>query len=401
MKKIYFLLLLVCLTNGINAQSPVTIVADRDNSIYSESGTASNGAGQHIFTGATAASNLRRSLIHFNLSTIPAGSVITAVSISLYANKLPPASSGPTTIELHKLLKDWGEGTSDPTNAEGQGAPATANDATWTSNLFNTSTWTAPGSDFSATKSDSALVPSIGILTFASTPALVADVQSFVNASASNFGWLIMSSAEDTANTARRFTSRTNTNAAQRPSITVTYTASLPVTLKTFSGTLQNNRALLNWQTVTELNNQYYEVEHSIDGVTFSSIGKVNGNGSSTAFHNYTFTQNNLTQGKHYYRLAQHDLDGSVRYSQIIMLSFKSNLKLQLTPNPAISFVNIASSAIVQGLAYTISSSAGQIVKKGVLNSQQIDVQKLIQGQYWLSIETLKGETLQASFIKK
>jgi hypothetical protein len=83
------------------------------------------------------------------------------------------------------------------------------------------------------------------------------------------------------------------------------------------------------------------------------------------------------------------------------MLSFKSNLKLQLTPNPAISFVNIASSAIVQGLAYTISSSAGQIVKKGVLNSQQIDVQKLIQGQYWLSIETLKGETLQASFIKK
>jgi hypothetical protein len=65
MKPVYFLLLLVCHINGINAQSPVTIVADRDNSIYSESGTASNGAGQHFFTGATAASNLRRSLISF------------------------------------------------------------------------------------------------------------------------------------------------------------------------------------------------------------------------------------------------------------------------------------------------------------------------------------------------
>jgi hypothetical protein len=212
---------------------------------------------------------------------------------------------------LHKLLKDWGEGTSDPTNAEGQGAPATANDATWTSNLFNTSTWTALGSDFSATKSDSALVPGIGMTTFPSTPALVADVQSFVNDSVSNFGWLIMSSAEDTANTARRFASRTNPTAAQRPSITVTYTASLPVTLKTFSGTLQNNRALLNWQTVTELNNLFYEVEHSIDGINFSAIGKVAGSGSSTAAKSYTFTQNNLATGKHYYRLAQHDLNGN------------------------------------------------------------------------------------------
>jgi hypothetical protein len=239
------------------------------------------------------------------------------------------------------------------------------------------------------------------MITFPSTPALVADVQSFVNDSVSNFGWLIMSSAEDTANTARRFASRSNPTAAQRPSITVTYTASLPVTLKTFSGTLQNNRALLNWQTVTELNNLFYEVEHSIDGINFSAIGKVAGSGSSTAAKSYTFTQNNLATGKHYYRLAQHDLNGTIRYSQIIMLSSGVNLKLQLTPNPTTSFVNIAAATTVQGLAYTINSVAGQVVKRGILSSSQIDVKLLNQGQYWLSIETLKGETMQASFIKK
>jgi len=83
------------------------------------------------------------------------------------------------------------------------------------------------------------------------------------------------------------------------------------------------------------------------------------------------------------------------------VLSFKSNLKLQLAPNPTTSFVNITASTTVEGLAYTISSSAGQIVKKGFLSSPQINVQQLSQGQYWLSIETSKGETMKAAFIKK
>ncbi len=399
MKKIYLLLLRISIISFSYSQTTVTIIADRDNSIYSESNTLSNGSGQNLFTGTTQTGDKRRALIHFNLSTIPANSIINSVSVSIYCNKVPQ-NIAPANIEFHRLLKDWGEGTSDATGAEGTGAPATINDATWSFNFYNTSSWTTPGGDFVASRSASAKGVDIGTITMLG-PNSVADVQSFVNNSATNFGWIIRDSLESTTSSARRYAARTNANPALRPQITVTYTANLPVTLKTFSGTIQNNQALLSWQTVTELNNQYYEVEHSSDGINFTPIGKVNGIGTSTVSHNYSFTQSNLTAGKHYYRLAQHDADGSVRYSQIILLSFKSNFKLQLIPNPATSTVNITAATTVEGLAYTISSSAGQIVKKGVLSSQQINIQNLLQGQYWLSIETAKGETIKAAFIKK
>ncbi len=270
MKKIYLMLLGISIMSFSWSQTTTTIIADRDNTIYSESNTLSNGSGQNLFTGATQTGDKRRTLIHFNLSTIPPGSVINAVSFSIYCNKIPQ-DPAPATIELHKLLKDWGEGTSDATGAEGTGASATTNDATWSFNLFNTSSWTTPGGDFMAVKSASAKGVDIG--TFSMTGEnLVADVQSFINNPATNFGWIILDSAEGTTSSARRYAARVNANPALRPQITVTYMASLPVTLKTFSGTLQNNQALLYWQTVTELNNQYYEVEHSSDAINFTPV---------------------------------------------------------------------------------------------------------------------------------
>lgn len=243
MKKIYLMLLGISIISFSRSQTTTTIIADRDNTIYSESNTLSNGSGDNLFTGTTQLADNRRALVHFNLSTIPANSIITSVSFSIYCNKVPQ-NLAPATIELHKLLKNWGEGTSNATGAEGTGAAATANDATWAFNLYNTSSWTTPGGDFAAAKSASAKGVDIG--TFLMTGAnLIADVQSFVNNPATNFGWIIRDSAEGTLSSARRYAARVNANPALRPQITVTYTASLPVTLKTFSGTLQNNQALL------------------------------------------------------------------------------------------------------------------------------------------------------------
>jgi len=65
-------------------------------------------------------------------------------------------------IELHKLLADWGEGTSQATGEEGQGAPATPNDATWRHRFFDTIFWTNDDGDFSATVSASQSVGPIG-----------------------------------------------------------------------------------------------------------------------------------------------------------------------------------------------------------------------------------------------
>jgi hypothetical protein len=74
-------------------------------------------------------SELRRGVLAFDIAgSIPPGSTITAVTLSL--NMSMTIDPTPRTVELHKLLADWGEGTSHAPGGEGDGAPATTNDTT-------------------------------------------------------------------------------------------------------------------------------------------------------------------------------------------------------------------------------------------------------------------------------
>jgi hypothetical protein len=136
----------------------------KDNTLYvydPAEGDHSNGAGFHFFAGETAMSELRRSVLAFDIAaSIPPGSTITAVTLSL--NMSRTMSDTARTIELHKLLADWGEGTSIAPGEEGDGAPATPNDATWRHRFFDTIFWTTQGGDFSATVSASQSVGPLG-----------------------------------------------------------------------------------------------------------------------------------------------------------------------------------------------------------------------------------------------
>ena len=118
--------------------------------------------------------------------------------------------TGAVTFELHKLLADWGEGTSHAPMGEGDGAPATPNDATWRHRFFDSLFWATQGGDFSATVSASQSVDVIGQYTWNSAQ-MVADVQSWSDNPASNFGWLVLGD-ETTIATAKRFDTRENTS---------------------------------------------------------------------------------------------------------------------------------------------------------------------------------------------
>jgi hypothetical protein len=71
MKKFYFLFISIILIGGakVHSQTTVNILADKDNTIYSENNARSNGSGDYIFAGVTNAGNLRRALLHFDLSS--------------------------------------------------------------------------------------------------------------------------------------------------------------------------------------------------------------------------------------------------------------------------------------------------------------------------------------------
>jgi hypothetical protein len=203
----------------------VTIPADRDNTLFSEDGGLSNGSGQFAFAGETDNSAQRRALFHFPLTAIPAHATISQVTLNLHVSQ---AGAAIANMEVHRLVADWGEGTSDSgggaTSGGGQGAGATPGDATWTFRFFQTQQWATPGGDFAVASSASVPIDAIGTYSW-SSPTLTSDVAAWFANPSANFGWIVLASPPD-SQTAKRFDSRENTTPAVRPALTVTY--SLP-----------------------------------------------------------------------------------------------------------------------------------------------------------------------------
>src|SRR6266487_4779720 len=212
-------IILPCTTaNSVNAAT-ISIMPSKDNTLYEfdpAEGDHSNGAGFHFFAGENGRGELRRGVLAFDVAgTIPAGSTITAVTLTMNMSMTP---AGALTVELHKLLADWGEGTSHAPMGEGDGAPATPNDATWRHRFYDTVFWTTQGGDFSSTVSASQSVGGIGQYTWNSVQ-MVADVQSWLDNPASSFGWLVFGD-ETAIATAKRFDTR---ESASPPMLTIQF----------------------------------------------------------------------------------------------------------------------------------------------------------------------------------
>jgi hypothetical protein len=202
----------------------------KDATLYeSATGALSGGGEDGIFAGLTGQGlgplDARRALLHFDLTGItgiPSGATITSVTLKL--NVIQSAGSVARPMAMHRLLGDWGEGTTvDDMPNGGSGGPSVNGDATWTHQFRPGDPWTTPGGDFVAQASATTNVPSFGSVTWASSASLVADVQGWIDNPASNFGWLIKD-AENLTRTARRFSSSENSTSANRPLLTIDFT---------------------------------------------------------------------------------------------------------------------------------------------------------------------------------
>jgi hypothetical protein len=208
-------------TSLILAQTQTTLTPSKDNTLYFHAqGALSNAKGQHFFVGVTATGVVRRGVMAFDIAgAIPAGAIIQNATLTL---NLSNSNTGPQPITLHKVLADWGEGSSNATGAEGGGAPATTNDATWVHRFFSTIFWSNPGGDFTATPSGSQIVGDLGFYTWGPSAQMTADVQSWLDTPSQNFGWLLMGN-EEAAQTAKRFDTREHPIAANRPMLAITF----------------------------------------------------------------------------------------------------------------------------------------------------------------------------------
>src|SRR5439155_3239793 len=121
----------------------------------------------------------RRGLIAFDLTSIPPNATITGATLSMFLTRSGPNSAG-VNMSLSKVLSDWGEGASDAGSPGGMGAPAQTADATWIHTFYNTSFWSTPGGDFSATTSATTPVGPENTTHTWTGSGLLADVQSLV-----------------------------------------------------------------------------------------------------------------------------------------------------------------------------------------------------------------------------
>ncbi len=203
------------------AEETVLLQAIRDASIYAESGTQANGMGDGIFTGETNNTFVRRGMIAFNVAgAIPPASEILSVQLRMQVTRV---NGPPLNVGLHRVLANWGEGMSMPSDGNGgQGTAAVMGDTTWLHRFYDTQTWATPGGDFSPMVSGVALAGDIDTLTTWSTPGMVTDVQAWLDTPAQNFGWMLVAQTVG-AGQARRFASREFADAALRPVLEVTF----------------------------------------------------------------------------------------------------------------------------------------------------------------------------------
>lgn len=212
----------------------VNLTANRDNTIFSDFTTSSNGKGAHIFAGKIDESTggghyFRRALLRFDLTSIPSNASIQSAELILSTTR---QLNQDIPFTVHRVTSDWGEGNSNAGEPGGKGIAAQTNDATWFRRFFNTISWTTPGGDFISTASASATVGNFlsAPTTTWSGAGISADIQAWLTNPANNFGWILIgneSTTDPNANaSAQRFASREYSVVASRPKLTISYTAS-------------------------------------------------------------------------------------------------------------------------------------------------------------------------------
>ncbi len=101
----------------------------------------------------------------------------------------------------------------------------------------------------------------------------------------------------------------------------------LPIELLAFKGEKGTVSNLLEWTTASEINNDYFTLEKSTDGIEFEIVGNINGAGNFNDVSNYSMIDDDLRNVVNYYRLKQTDFDGNYTYSSIISIDNSVNEK--------------------------------------------------------------------------
>ena len=181
----------------------------------------------------------------------------------------------------------------------------------------------------------------------------------------------------------------------------------LPVLFILFNAKCEGGNASLTWKTAQEQNSSHFNIERSVDGVSWTVINSLPAAGNSNTEHTYSFTDNHPEQNS-FYRIAEYDLNGRVQYSSIIRSSCSTTDVFKLWPNPVrdVVFINIVAGSESQAVI-KVFDSKGALVKEQnatVLqgnNQLGIDMRSMAKGVYSLTVYWNNGQTKQTVQVLK
>ncbi|MDB5273796.1 MAG: hypothetical protein JWO58_2163 [Chitinophagaceae bacterium] len=167
-----------------------------------------------------------------------------------------------------------------------------------------------------------------------------------------------------------------------------------------------SEQAGLEWNVALEINNDYFTIEKSDDGVHFTSIGTVKGAGNSPSAKTYSYTDYQYTSSA-YYRIRQTDYDGKSSYTRMRYLGLDADSKLLVFPNPATDELSLSWSLSKDSkVTVVLMNALSQVVSEQTYDNadgffeQRMDISFLPAGVYIVNVTTADQST-SVKIIKK
>ncbi len=171
-----------------------------------------------------------------------------------------------------------------------------------------------------------------------------------------------------------------------------TWSSPLPVELVNFNATCHQNTTHITWTTLSEINNDFFIVEKSVNGHDFFEIATIKGAGNSNSAHVYNITDDNHSEKSTvYYRLKQVDFDGSTTYHQTIPANCLANKEYHISiyPNPNKGLITVDLDNL-KDVSIVVKNTIGQLVYQTEhINTPAYQFKlQVIPGIYFIEIST-------------
>jgi hypothetical protein len=166
----------------------------------------------------------------------------------------------------------------------------------------------------------------------------------------------------------------------------ICFSCTTPITLLSFNAVKNGRRVDIFWQTASEINNDYFTVEKSKNGIDFIVTESIKGAGNSQSKLNYETTDHSPYNDISYYRLKQTDFDGKVSYSEIEKVNFSDNKNITVYPNPGTGIFKIEGLGTESEI--TVHNLLGQTIltKRTFSDSSEIDLSSQPSGIYFVKV---------------